>query len=160
MHPSGSAAARIAGVGPAEGLPPPMPAHHLPFDAAHPSPYREALARGQAKLRFEPGLERAFRKDQHHLHVLWLRWVLWIGIGTYLAFIAIDLTTIPLHASRWTAAIRLFLIVPALAAALVISHRPARRVGHPRRVRRGTGDRLRHRRHRRTDTGTGCTRPV
>ena len=104
-----------------------MPAHHLPFDATNPSPYREALARGQAKLRFEPGLERAFRKDQHHLHVLWLRWVLWIGIATYGAFIAIDLLTVPLHASRWTAAIRLFLIVPVLVAALLVSHRPARR---------------------------------
>ena len=124
---TGSTAARPTGAGAAEGLPPPMPPPHVPLDAAHPSPYREALDRGQATLRFEPGLERAFRKDQHLMNLAWLRWVLWIGIGTYVTFIAIDLTTIPLHASRWTAAIRLFLIVPALVAALVISHRPARR---------------------------------
>ncbi|QOW25522.1 diguanylate cyclase [Lysobacter sp. H23M47] len=39
---------------------------------------------------------------------------------------AIDLTTVPLHAARWTAAIRVFVVVPALLAALVVSHRPAR----------------------------------
>lgn len=104
-----------------------MSPHQPPRDNPHPSPYREALARGQRRLRFEPRLEKAFRKNQHHAHLLWLRWVLWIGIGTYLAFIAIDLSTIPLHASRWTVAIRLLLIVPTLVAALVVSHRPARR---------------------------------
>ncbi len=85
------------------------------------------MARGHARLRFEPELEAQFRADQRRVNLPWLRLVLWIGILTYVAFIAIDLTTIPWHASRWTAAIRLLLIVPALVAALVISHRPARR---------------------------------
>ena len=104
-----------------------MSLHHVPFDAVHPSPYREALARGHARLRFAPALEREFQRDQHRANLAWLRWVLWIGIATYGAFIAIDLLTVPLHASRWTAAIRLFLIVPVLVAALLVSHRPARR---------------------------------
>jgi len=104
-----------------------MSSHRLPFDPAHASSYREAMERGHVRLLFDPALETEFRNEQHVANLTWLRWVLWIGIGTYLAFVAIDLATIPLHASRWTAAIRLFLIVPTLIAALVVSHRPGRR---------------------------------
>ncbi len=83
------------------------------------------MERGYTRLRFEPELEAAFQLEQHRLNHTWLRLVFWIGVGTYLVFVAIDLATVPLHASRWTAAIRLFLIVPALAAALLVSRRPA-----------------------------------
>lgn len=104
-----------------------MSSQHLPFDTTYASPYRKAMVRGHARLLFEPALEGEFRDAQYLANLTWLRWVCWIGIGTYLAFVAIDLATIPLQASRWTAAIRLLLIVPTLAGALLISHRIARR---------------------------------
>ncbi|SKA12076.1 GGDEF domain-containing protein [Novilysobacter spongiicola] len=104
-----------------------MPPHHLPFDTTYTSPYREAMERGHARLLFGPALEAGFRDAQYLTNLAWMRWVSWIGIATYLAFVAIDLATIPLQASRWTAAIRLLLIVPTLVVALAVSYRTASR---------------------------------
>lgn len=89
------------------------------------SPYRRAFQQGYRWLRFEPALEREFQVFYTNAHLVRMRWAGYLGIVLFALFVVIDVATLPAHVSVWTASIRMGLIIPAFAIALVTSYRTA-----------------------------------
>lgn len=87
------------------------------------SPYRSAFEHGYRWLRFEPELERKFQVFYTEAHLVRVRLAGYLGIVLFGLFVIIDISTLPAHVSIWTASIRLGLIIPVFAIALLISYR-------------------------------------
>lgn len=92
-----------------------------------PSAYRSAYEKGYDWLRFDGELEREFQAFYTEGHLVRVRVAAYLVIVLFIAFIGIDLTTLPDPVSYWTTKIRVGLILP-MAALLYVSYRPALRV--------------------------------
>jgi diguanylate cyclase (GGDEF)-like protein len=92
---------------------------------ASPSPYRTAFEKGYRWLRFDEPLEQEFQAFYTEGHLIRVRLAAYMIIALFAAFIVIDVTTLPAEVSYWTARIRLFFIIPAFVALLLVSYRPA-----------------------------------
>lgn len=87
------------------------------IDASHPSPVAEQLQRGFPWLRFEPTLEKTYRREHYELGLVQLRLNLLLALGLVLAFIAMDHLVAP-AAGALVSALRYGVIVPSLLACL------------------------------------------
>jgi diguanylate cyclase (GGDEF)-like protein len=87
------------------------------------SPYRRAIEQGYRRLRFAPALETEFQAFYTNAHLVRMRWAGYLGIVLFGLFVLIDIATLPAHVSVWTASIRMGLIMPAFAIALLTSYR-------------------------------------
>ncbi|CAA9312797.1 MAG: SENSORY BOX/GGDEF FAMILY PROTEIN [uncultured Lysobacter sp.] len=92
------------------------------LSATGPSRYRRAFERGYRGLRFERPLERDFRRFNDSMNLMRVRWATYLAFALFGAFVVIDLATLPADVARWTAGIRLGLIMPAFAIVLLTSH--------------------------------------
>lgn len=87
------------------------------------SSYRRAFEQGYRWLRFEPALESEFQLFYTNAHLVRMRWAGYLGIVLFALFVVIDIMTLPADVWVWTASIRMGLIIPAFAIALVTSYR-------------------------------------
>lgn len=87
------------------------------IDASHPSPVAEQLQRGFPWLRFEPTLEKTYRREHYELGLVQLRLNLLLALGLVLAFIAMDHLVAP-SAGALVSALRYGVIAPSLLACL------------------------------------------
>ena len=92
-----------------------------------PSPYRAAYEKGYGWLRFDGNLEREFQAFYTEGHLVRVRVAAYLVIVLFIAFIGIDLATLPAHVAYWTTRIRVGLIIP-MAVLLYVTYRPALRV--------------------------------
>lgn len=91
------------------------------------SPYRSAYEKGYDWLRFDGNLEREFQAFYTEGHLVRVRVAAYLVIALFIAFIGIDLATLPAHVAYWTTKIRVGLIIP-IVALLYVTYRPALRV--------------------------------
>lgn len=96
--------------------------HHGVLGGTAQSRYRRAFEHGYRALRFERPLEREFSRFNDALNLVRVRWAVYLALALYGLFAVIDLATLPMPVARWTVAIRLGLIVPALVLVLLVSH--------------------------------------
>ena len=83
----------------------------------HPSPVAEQLLRGFPWLRFEPALEKAYRREHYEAELLQLRLNLGLALGLVLAFIAMDRMVVP-SGGGLVGILRYGIIMPSLLACL------------------------------------------
>jgi diguanylate cyclase (GGDEF)-like protein len=88
-----------------------------------PSPYRSAYEKGYGWLRFDGNLEGEFQAFYTEGHLTRVRVAAYLVIALFIAFIGIDLATLPEPVSYWTTKIRVGLIVP-MAALLYVTYAP------------------------------------
>ncbi|QDQ29042.1 GGDEF domain-containing protein [Chitinimonas arctica] len=87
------------------------------------SAYGRAFEQGYRGLRFEGALEQEFQRFYLSTHLVRLRWAGFLAITLFGLFVLVDVFTLPLYVSQWTASIRLGLIIPAFGVGLWISYR-------------------------------------
>ena len=87
------------------------------IDASHPSPVAEQLQRGFPWLRFEPTLEKTYRREHYELGLVQLRLNIVLALGLVLAFIAMERLVTP-SAGGLVSVLRYGVIVPSLLACL------------------------------------------
>ena len=92
-----------------------------------PSAYRSAYEKGYGWLRFDGELEREFQAFYTEGHLVRVRVAAYLVIVLFIAFIGIDLTTLPEHVWYWTTKIRVAMML-FMAALLYVTYRPALRV--------------------------------
>lgn len=102
-----------------------LPLHDPEMLSAHASPYRQAFLHGYRSLRFRGALEHEFQQFLIRQNLTRIRLGAWLALAIFAAFIAIDLLTLPAAVSRYTAAIRGGVIIPAFALVLAASARKA-----------------------------------
>jgi diguanylate cyclase (GGDEF)-like protein len=90
---------------------------------AGPSLYRSAFEKGYRWLKFDGVLEGEFQAFYTEGHLLRVRLAAYMVIVLFLAFVVIDLTTLPPEVSYWTTRIRVFIIVPPFFLLLYVSYR-------------------------------------
>lgn len=119
--------------------PPPVDAFDRPAvtpdqrnrDPLHASPVARQLQRGFPWLRFEAGLEAAFRQAQYEQGLVQLRLNLVLALALVLAFIAMDRAVLP-QLDRLVAILRFAVLLPAIAGCLAVTFLPrGRRWFHP-----------------------------
>ena len=91
------------------------------------SPYRAAFEKGHRSLRFDGAIEGEFQAFYTEGHLQRVRLAAALVIALFVAFIGIDLATLPADVAYWTTRIRLFILIPPFIALLVIIARPALR---------------------------------
>ena len=94
---------------------------------ASPSPYRAALEKGYRWLKFDGALEAEFQAFYTEGHLVRVRLAAYLVIALFIAFVIVDLTTLPPAVSYWTTKIRLFILIPPFVLLLLVSYRPALR---------------------------------
>jgi diguanylate cyclase (GGDEF)-like protein len=94
---------------------------------AGPSPYRTAFEKGYSWLRFDGEIENEFQAYYTEGHLLRVRVAAYLVIVLFIAFIFIDLATLPAPVSYWTTKLRLFVLTPPFLLLLYITYRPALR---------------------------------
>ena len=92
-----------------------------------PSPYRTALEKGYRWLRFDGALESEFQAFYTEGHLVRVRLAGYLVIALFLAFVVIDLTTLPPQVSYWTTKIRIFILIPPFVLLLLVSYRASLR---------------------------------
>lgn len=105
---------------------------------ASPSPYRSALEKGYNSLLFDGAIENEFQAFYTEGHLLRVRLAAYMVVVLFLAFIAIDLATLPVAVSYWTTKIRAFVLLPPFLILLYITYQPALRGYVGRAVYAGT----------------------
>jgi diguanylate cyclase (GGDEF)-like protein len=103
------------------------------LSTAGPSLYRSAFEKGYRWLKFDGVLESEFQAFYTEGHLVRVRLAAYMVIVLFLAFVVIDLTTLPPEVSYWTARIRLFILLPPFFLLLYVSYRPSLR-GYVRRT--------------------------
>jgi diguanylate cyclase (GGDEF)-like protein len=103
------------------------------LSTAGPSLYRSAFEKGYRWLKFDGVLESEFQAFYTEGHLVRVRLAAYMVIVLFLAFVVIDLTTLPPEVSYWTARIRLFVLLPPFLLLLYVSYRPSLR-GYVRRT--------------------------
>ena len=91
------------------------------------SPYRTALEQGHGSLRFDSAIEAEFQAFYTEGHLRKIRLAICLVIALFVAFIFIDLATLPDAVAYWTTRIRLFILIPPFLGLLYIVSRPALR---------------------------------
>jgi diguanylate cyclase (GGDEF)-like protein len=94
---------------------------------ASPSPYRSALEKGYRLLRFDGPLEAEFQAFYIEGHLLRVRLAAYLIIVLFMAFVVIDLTTLPAEVSYWTTKIRIGILIPPFVLLLYVSYRQSLR---------------------------------
>ena len=103
------------------------------LSTAGPSLHRSAFEKGYRWLKFDGVLESEFQAFYTEGHLVRVRLAAYMVIVLFLAFVVIDLTTLPPEVSYWTARIRLFILLPPFFLLLYVSYRPSLR-GYVRRT--------------------------
>jgi diguanylate cyclase (GGDEF)-like protein len=88
------------------------------------SPHAAQLQRGFPWLTFTPELEAEFREHHVRRQLVQTRIALAAGAVLFLLFALRDDHVLPPEVSGWTVALRLYVIVPALAIMLAVSYAP------------------------------------
>ncbi|WP_162823826.1 diguanylate cyclase [Lysobacter sp. TY2-98] len=96
-----------------------------PALASAASPYQRTLERGFPGLRFEPVLEREFQRFHSRVNLGRVRWSAWLAFALYGVFVAIDILTLPPDVHRWTAPIRVLLIMPGFLGVILATRHEA-----------------------------------
>lgn len=92
---------------------------------ANPSPYRSALQKGYNGLLFDGEIETEFQAFYTEGHLLRVRLAAYMIVVLFIAFVGIDLATLPSAVAYWTTKIRLFVLLPPVLVLLYITYRPA-----------------------------------
>ena len=91
---------------------------------ASPSPYRRALEQGYGALRFDGDIEQEFQAFYTDGHLQRVRFAAALIIALYVAFVVIDLASLPTEVAYWTTRIRVFILMPPFIALLYMTYRP------------------------------------
>ena len=94
---------------------------------ASPSPYRSALEKGYRWLSFDGPLEAEFQAFYTEGHLLRVRLAAYLVIVLFIAFVIIDLATLPAEVSYWTTKIRIGILIPPFVLLLYVSYRKSLR---------------------------------
>ncbi len=79
---------------------------------------------GMRLLRFSDGLEQAFRRYHLGVFLVRMRWALLVAAALFLLFAALDAISLPQPLRSQVLALRLGLILPALALAWLATYLP------------------------------------
>ena len=94
---------------------------------ASPSPYRTAFEKGYRWLRFDGEIEQEFQAFYTEGHLVRVRFAAYLVIALFMAFVFIDLSTLPADVSYWTTKLRMFLLTPPFIVLLYVSYQTSLR---------------------------------